>query len=254
MIRCVDSHCHLQSSPFRDDVGVVVAEAREAGVVEMLSVCISPSDAPWCVEAAEEHGLWTSVGCHPCHAAEWDSAPLERFAGHPRVVAIGECGLDYYHKPFDKDLQHDVFRRQIRIANAAGLPLILHNRDSDADLCSILREEGAHRGVFHCFGGDESTLDIALELGFHISFAGNVTYPKALFRELVPRVPLDRIMVETDAPYLAPVPHRGKTNHPAWVLDVLAEVAKLRGLDVRELGERVVENFGVCFPKTRSAA
>ena len=254
MIRCVDSHCHLQSAPFRDEVRAVVLEARAAGVVELLTVGITPADAQSGIELADENRIWTSVGCHPCHADEWDPKPLERWSGHARVVAIGECGLDYYHKPFDKDLQQDVFRQQIRIAKTAGLPLILHNRESDADLCAILREEGATRGVFHCFGADRATMDTALELGFFISFAGNVTYPKAVFRELVAHVPLDRILIETDSPYLSPVPHRGKSNRPAWVVNVLEEVAKLRHENVEELGNRVVENFGVCFPKTRSAA
>lgn len=219
----------------------------------MLNVGITPSDAPRSVALAEEHGIWTSVGCHPCHADEWDLQAIQPWCGHPRVVAIGECGLDYFHKPFDKNLQQDVFRQQIRIAKTVDLPLILHNRESDTDLCSLLRTEGASRGAFHCFGADRATMDAALEMGFHISFAGNVTYPKAVFRDLVAHVPLDRILVETDAPYLAPVPHRGKSNRPAWVLNVLAEVAKLHTMDIEELGERVVENFGVCFPKTRSA-
>lgn len=254
MIRCVDSHCHLQSSPLRDDARGAVLEARTAGVLELLSVGIVPSDADDQVAMAEEHGIWTSIGCHPCHAAEWTPEPLLRWSNHPRVVAIGECGLDYYHKPFDPVLQEHVFRQQIRIAKAAGLPLILHNRESDADLRAILRSEGASHGVFHCFGADRATLDAALEMGFHISFAGNVTYPKAVFRALVADVPLDRLLVETDAPYLAPTPHRGKPNRPAWVLDVLAEVAKLRQMEVAALGDRIVENFGVCFPKTRSVA
>jgi TatD DNase family protein len=254
LIRCVDSHCHLQSSPLRDDVGTAVREAREAGVVELLTVGITPTDAASSVAMADEHEIWTSVGCHPCNAQEWDSKPLDEWRSHPRVVAIGECGLDYYHKPYDKNLQQDVFRQQIRIAKASGLPLILHNRESDADLCAILREEEAHSGVFHCFGADRATMDTALDMGFHISFAGNVTYPKAVFRELVAHVPLDRILVETDSPYLSPVPHRGKSNRPAWVLNVLVEVAKLREESVEELGRQVVENFGVCFPKTRRVA
>jgi TatD DNase family protein len=254
LIRCVDSHCHLQSSAFRGAVSTAVREASEAGVVELLCAGITPSDTEGCLAMAEEFGIWTSVGCHPCHAGEWDPRPVERSCAHPRVVAVGECGLDYHHKPFDKALQQDVFRQQIRLAKQAGLPLILHNRESDADLCAILKEEGAERGVFHCFGADRATLDAALEMGFHISFAGNITYPRALFRELVARVPLDRILVETDSPYLAPVPHRGKSNRPAWVVDVLAEVANLLAVDVAGFGERVVENFGVCFPKTRSVA
>jgi TatD DNase family protein len=217
-------------------------------------VGITPTDAESSVAIADEHGIWTSVGCHPCHVQEWDPDSLEGWRSHPRVVAIGECGLDYYHKPYDKNLQQDVFRQQIRIAKASGLPLILHNRESDADLCAVLREEDAQSGVFHCFGADLATMDAALDMGFHISFAGNVTYPKAVFRELVAHVPLHRILVETDSPYLSPVPHRGKSNRPAWVLNVLVEVAKLRDESVDALGRQVFENFGVCFPKTRRVA
>lgn len=254
MIHCVDSHCHLQSNPLREDPGLHVAQAREAGVRELLLAGITPADSRWNVEVSQANGIWTSVGCHPCHADEWDRDAIETWTDHPRVVAIGECGLDYYHKPFDRDLQRSVFRDQIRIARSAGLPLILHNRESDLDLIAILREEGADRGVFHCFGADRATLEAALELGFHVSFAGNVTYPKATFRELVSEVPEHRLLVETDSPYLAPVPHRGKTNTPALVTNVLAEVAKLRDVDAAQLGERIVANFGVCFPKSRSFA
>ncbi len=254
MISCVDSHCHLQSSPLHEAAADHVAAARAAGVRELLVAGITPSDSEANLSLAQACGIWTSLGCHPCHADEWDPTPLERWGHHPRVVAVGECGLDYYHKPYDKVLQSKVFRAQIRWAATLDLPLILHNRESDADLLAILREEEAHRGVFHCFGADQATLETALDLGFFVSFAGNVTYPKALFRELVGRVPADRLLVETDAPYLAPVPFRGKTNQPALVVHVLTEVAKLRGDDPAVLGEQVVANFGVCFPRTRSAA
>jgi len=250
LIRAVDSHCHLQTTALRPTAALLVEEARKAGVADILVAGIVPSEIDSTLELVESLGLWCSAGCHPCHADEWDAVPVRQVLSHPRVVAVGECGLDYYHKPYDAALQAGVFREQIRMAIDADLPLILHNRDSDADLVAILREEGARRGVFHCFGADRATLDAALELGFHISFAGNVTYPKATFRELVASVPLDRILVETDAPWLSPVPHRGKTNKPALVMDTLGEVAKLRGDDSAALGERVVDNFRVCFPKT----
>ena len=250
MTPTVDSHCHLQAKPLRDIAARLVAQAREAGVQQFLIAGIQPSEIPDTANLARSLDVWFSVGCHPCHADEWDPTPILGWKDDPRVVAIGECGLDYYHKPFDAALQQRVFREQIRIANAAGLPLILHNRESDADLLALLRQENAHAGVFHCFGADRATLDAALELGFFVSFAGNVTYPKASFRELVSSVPPDRLLIETDCPWLSPVPHRGKTNHPALVTHVLDEVAKLRGQDPESLGRQVVANFGVCFPKT----
>jgi len=250
VIPSVDSHCHLQAKPLRDIAERLVAQARAAGVAQLLIAGIQPSEIPETVSLAESLGVWFSVGCHPCHADEWDAAPILEWKDHPRVVAVGECGLDYYHKPFDAALQQRVFREQIRIANAAGLPLILHNRESDADLVALLRQEKASSGVFHCFGADRATLDAALELGFFVSFAGNVTYPKAIFRELVSSVPSDRLLVETDCPWLSPVPHRGKTNRPALVTHVLEEVARLRDQDPESLGRQVVSNFGVCFPKT----
>ncbi len=250
MIESVDSHCHLQTSVLRPNAGALVDEARYQGVREILVAGITPSETDSTVELAEQLGVWCSVGCHPCHAAEWDPQPVVRWTNHPRVVAIGECGLDYFHKPFDAHLQEQVFRDQIEMAKEANLPLILHNRDSDSDLIRILRDTNAPAGVFHCFGADRATLDAALELGFFISFAGNVTFPKAVFREIVASVPSDRLLVETDSPWLAPVPYRGKTNVPAYVTSVLLEVAKLRDEDPENLGSQVVANFRVCFPKT----
>jgi len=251
LIRTVDSHCHLQVDALRSEASTLWREAQAAGVVDLLIPGIEPGQAGRDVALAEGLDVWCSVGCHPCHPDAWDAAQLSAWTSHPRVVAIGECGLDYFHKPFDAALQEQVFRAQIELARVSDLPLILHNRESDRDLVRILRDTGADRGVFHCFGGDASCLEDALALGFHISFAGNVTYPKALFRDLVRLVPLDRLLVETDAPWLAPVPHRGKTNHPRQVVHVLEEVARLRQEDPATLGEAVVRNFRDCFPRTR---
>jgi TatD DNase family protein len=166
---------------------------------------------------------------------------------------VGECGLDYFHKPFDAALQERVLREQIEIARQADLPVILHNRDSNEDLLRVLRDADFHRGVFHCFSADRKTLDAALELGFHISFSGTVTFRKAAVRDLVPLVPSDRLLVETDAPWLAPHPHRGTTNRPALVRLVLEEVAFLRSEDPGVLGAGIVDNFRACFPRTAPA-
>jgi len=251
LIRTVDSHCHLQAEPLRSRAGEALRAARAAGVVDLLIPGIEPAQAADNVAQAEELDVWCSVGCHPCHPDAWDESLVRPWLSHPRVVAVGECGLDFFHKPFDAPLQERVFRAQIELAREADLPLILHNRESDRDLVRVLRDSRAGGGVFHCFGGDARCLEEALELGFFVSFAGNVTYPKAAFRDLVHRVPSDRILVETDAPWLAPVPERGKSNHPELVLHVLAEVARLRGDDPEELGRTVIRNFQACFPKTR---
>jgi TatD DNase family protein len=249
----VDSHCHLQVEPLRGEAVECVREAAASGVAEILMAGISPSETASTTSLAERLGVWCSVGCHPCNSGEWDAAPLLEHLSHPRVVAVGECGLDYFHKPYDATLQERVLREQIEIARGADLPVILHNRDSDEDLLRVLGDADFHRGVFHCFSSDRKTLDAALEMGFHISFSGTVTFRKAAVRELVALVPPDRLLVETDAPWLAPHPHRGTTNRPALVRLVLEEVATLRGEDPGEVGRRVVANFHACFPRTAAA-
>lgn len=245
----IDSHCHLQVDALRPIAEALLREARDAGVSDLLVPGVVPRDAARDVDLAERLDVWCSVGCHPCHCDEWDPGPLESLLHHPRVVAVGECGLDFFHKPFDAILQEHVFREQIRMAAESDLPIIIHNRDSDRDMERVLRDAGPSRGVFHCFGGDRRCLEAALELGFFVSFAGNVTYPKAAFRELVAEVPLDRLLVETDAPWLAPIPERGRTNRPALVANVLREVASLRGVAPSSLDRVVEDNFRACFPK-----
>ena len=251
-MRLVDSHCHLQVPELRASAAALVREAREAGFEEILVAGVVPSESADTAAFAAELGVWCSVGCHPCDADKWDPEPILEQIGHPRVVAVGECGLDFFHKPYDAALQESVLRRQVEIARSASLPLIIHNRKSNDDVVRILRDAGADRGVFHCFSADRRTLDAALELGFHVSFSGTVTFANASVRELVPLVPEDRILVETDSPWLAPHPHRGSRNRPALARLVLDAVAELRGQSASDLGDAVVENFHRCFP--RSAA
>jgi len=248
----VDSHCHLQVPALRPQAAELVREAREAGFREILVAGVVPSEAESTTALAAELGVWCSVGCHPCHVDEWDPVPVLAHLDHPRVVAVGECGLDFFHKPYDAVLQERILREQLEIAAQADLPAILHNRKSSDELVRVLRDAGASRGVFHCFSADRRTLDAALEMGFHISFSGTVTFQNASIRELVPLVPVERILVETDAPWLAPHPHRGTTNRPVLARLCLEAVAQLRGDDPRELSEAVVRNFHTCFP--RSAA
>jgi TatD DNase family protein len=249
MIEVVDSHCHLQVERSGQDTAELLRRAREAGVTTLLIPGVDLELSRSAGRLAQEHGLWFSAGTHPCDSGRHDSAGIRGLLDHPRCVAVGECGFDFHHKPFDKAVQEEVFRDQIRMAHETGLPLVIHNRESDRDTVRVLRDAGSPGGVFHCFGGDRECLEAALELGFFVSFAGNVTYPKALFRELVAQVPEDRLLVETDAPWLAPVPHRGKGNEPAFVTHVLQEVALLRGASVRELARATTDNFRRCFPK-----
>jgi len=249
MIEVVDSHCHLQMERSGQDTPGLLVRARAAGVTTVLIPGVDLELSRSGRRLAHEHGLWFSAGTHPCHAVDHDPEGIRSLLSDPRCVAVGECGLDFYHKPFDAALQEKVFRDQIRMAFEASLPLIIHNRESDRDVVRVLRDEGCPGGVFHCFGGDRQCLDEALELGMHVSFAGNVTYPKAVFREFVASVPQDRLLVETDAPWLAPVPHRGKANEPAFVTHVLHEVAMLRGDSPAELARATTANFRRCFPK-----
>jgi TatD DNase family protein len=246
----VDSHCHLQAPALRASAAEHVREASEQGITEILVAGILPSEAASTTSLAAELGVWCSVGCHPCHVDEWDPAGVLGHLDHPRVVAVGECGLDFFHKPFDAVLQERVLREQIEIARGANLPIILHNRKSNEDLMRVLRDADFHHGVFHCFSADQRTLDAALELGYHISISGTVTFRNASIRDLIPSIPSNRLLVETDAPWLAPHPHRGTTNRPALVRLVLEEIATLRREDPVVLGATVVDNFHRCFPRT----
>ena len=251
MIRLVDSHCHLQVERSGSDPAALMESARAAGVVTTLIPGVDLELSLSGRKLAHELGVWFSAGTHPCDTDKHDEAGIRALLDDPRCVAVGETGFDFFHQPYDAAQQERVFRSQIRMALETRLPLVIHNRQSDRDTVRVLRDEGNPGGVFHCFGGDRQCLEEALELGFYISFAGNVTYPKALFREFAPLVPSDRILVETDAPWLAPVPHRGKQNEPAHALLVLLELARLRGQDPKELGQRSIDNFCRCFPKVR---
>jgi TatD DNase family protein len=212
-----------------------VAEAAEAGVTRILTIGREQS-----VELAERFDrVWAVTGWHPHEAAEADIAALEPLLSHPRVVALGECGLDYFRDRAPRDVQRAAFAGQIELANHAGLPLVIHTRDADDDTFALL-EAAAVPVVLHCFSST-GRLDDALERGYHCSFAGNVTYPAAEnLRAAAARVPDHLLLAETDSPYLAPVPHRGTTNRPAYVMRTLECLAQVRQQDAREL-ERVIE-------------
>jgi TatD DNase family protein len=245
----VDSHCHLSFPELAGDLAGVLARMQAARVEAALNVCTTLEEFPRVLAAADSApNLFASAGVHPdtTGAAEPTVADLLRLAEHPKVVAIGETGLDYYRLPEPLDWQRERFRVHIRAARACGKPLIIHTRAAAADTLRLMREEGADQvgGVMHCFTETAEVARQAMDLGFHISFSGIVTFKNA--RELQSAaltVPLDRLLIETDAPYLAPVPHRGRQNEPAFVPHVAAKLAELHGLDVGEIATQTTGNF-----------
>jgi TatD DNase family protein len=245
----VDSHCHLSFPELAGDLAGVLARMKAARVEAALNVCTTLEEFPRVLAVAgSAPNLYASAGVHPdtTGAAEPTVADLIRLAMHPKVVAIGETGLDYYRLPEPLDWQRERFRVHIRAARECGKPLIIHTRAAAADTLRLMREEGAEQvgGVMHCFTETAEVARQAMELGFHISFSGIVTFKNA--RELQSAaltVPLDRLLIETDAPYLAPVPHRGKQNEPAFVPHVAAKLAELHGIDVDAIATRTTDNF-----------
>ena len=248
----VDSHCHLNMLEY-DKLGVdlagVMAQAQREGVGYFLCVSVDLETLPQVLAVAERYSnVFASVGVHPSHqdAAEPTVEQLVTLARHPKVVAIGETGLDYFHGKGDLDWQRERFRRHIAAAKMCGKPLIIHCREAKDDLLRILREEQAEQigGVMHCFVEDWPTAQACLDLNFLISFSGIVTFKSAeTLRDVARRVPVDRMLVETDAPYLAPVPFRGKTNQPAYVSKVAELIAGLRGVPVAQIATATTDNF-----------
>jgi TatD DNase family protein len=245
----VDSHCHLDFPDFADRLDSVRAEMDAHGVSHALCISVSLAGFPKVLALAERYdNFYASVGVHPDDAdrSPIDAGELERLARHPKVVAIGETGLDYYRTSGDTEWQRERFRAHIRAARASGKPLVVHTREAAADTLRIMREEkaGEAGGVLHCFTESQQTADAALELGFHISFSGIVTFKNAgALRDVARGVPLERLLVETDSPYLAPVPFRGKTNQPALVRYVAEEIARLRQVAVDEIAAATTGNF-----------
>ncbi|WP_178861808.1 YchF/TatD family DNA exonuclease [Thiomicrorhabdus cannonii] len=254
----VDSHCHLNILP-EDKVGninAVIKQAKELDVGRILCVAINPAQWHEVLGLAEAHAeVFAAIGVHPCEAPEVvvSDEQLLEVASHPKVIGIGEVGLDYFHfNPAEMDMawQHDRFRQHIRIAKQLGKPLIIHTRNSTPDCLQILEEEGARDvgGIMHCFVEDLATAERAMDIGFYISFSGIVTFKTALeLKEVAKAVPLERILVETDAPYLAPVPYRGKTNQPGYTRYVVEEIARLRELPFETVAEATTTNFKRLF-------
>src|SRR6266481_8482794 len=255
----VDSHAHLDGERFQSDCEQVIARAREAGVRSI--VAIGNGDGPAQVDCgirlAEKYDfIYATLGIHPHEARLADEASyqnMERLAKHPKVIAWGEIGLDYFYDHSPRDVQKEVFTKQMELAAAANLPIVIHCRPSDGgddaweDCLGLMREHWAANGlggILHCFTGNWPQAKSALDMGFMISFAGNVTFPKAQqIRDAALDVPLDRMLIETDSPFLAPVPYRGKRNEPAFVREVARQLGELRGLSTEEIGARTTENF-----------
>lgn len=257
MIGLIDSHCHLNYKGLAEDQDAVITRAHAAGVVGMLSIsCREPEWADVVATAERNPDIWASIGIHPeeaDHYPDIDATRLIAAAEHPKVIGLGETGLDYYYEGSSRERQQANFREHIAAARTTGLPLIVHTRDAEEDTLSILREEmgkGAFPGLIHCFTGTGPFADAAMELGFFISLSGIVTFKNAkALQEVASRLPLERLLIETDSPFLSPVPHRGKPCEPAYVADTARFLADLRGESLEELAAATRANFFSLFRK-----
>lgn len=255
----IDSHCHLDDPRFDGDRDEVLERAREAGLEAVMSIGTGngPPDLEAGLRLAERYDfVWATVGVHPHDAAKANGGTLprlEELSQHPKVLAIGEIGLDYYYDNSPREMQRAAFRQQLELARKLKKPVIIHTRDAWDDTFSILEEHWAPAGlagIMHCFSGGPREAERALAMGFYISFSGIVTYPKAGGVQEAARItPSERLLVETDAPYLAPVPHRGKRNEPAMVVETAKKLAELRGESYEEISAATTVNFyRVCLP------
>ncbi len=249
MVRLIDSHTHLDMPQFQKDLHGVIERARNSGVVAMITVGISLDSSEKALEIARKYPfIYSTVGCHPHGAHDLpgeEMSRLKELAMDPRVVAWGETGLDYYRDRAPRDKQRACLRQQVALARECRLPLVIHDREAHDDVIRILKDESAQEvgGVIHCFSGDWNYAKKCLDLGFYISVPGTVTYKNAeIQREVVRKCPLERLMVETDAPYLTPVPYRGKRNEPAYVVFTAKKVSELRNMPLDEISERLTEN------------
>jgi TatD DNase family protein len=250
----IDSHCHLAGEEFAADLEAVVERARAAGLSHALVILAADDDAE--IEQAQRVATaWDavrfSIGVHPHAAGTFADTPPaaaglveNRIDMEPAARAVGEIGLDYHYDFAPREVQQQVFREQIRLARRRRLPIVIHTREADEDTLRILEEESASEGVFHCFTGDRHVARRALDLGFHLSLAGIVTFPRALeLKEVARMVPLDRLLIETDSPFLAPVPYRGARNEPSYVTHVASVIGELRGVPPESIGQAARENF-----------
>ncbi|MBL6933738.1 MAG: TatD family hydrolase [Rhodospirillales bacterium] len=257
----VDSHCHLDFPDFEEDMDDIVARADAAGVKHMLSICTHVTKFDPVLALAEHYdNIFCTVGIHP-HNAEMEpevtSEHLIRMAANAKVVGFGETGLDFFYDKSPRDIQKRQFRAHIQAAREAGLPLVVHTRDADEDMAEILKEEagkGSFSGLLHCFSSSRQLAETAMDLGLYLSISGIVTFNKAdELRDIVRDTPLDRLLVETDAPYLAPVPQRGKRNEPAFTRHTAEKVAEIKGISFEEVATVTTRNFFSLFTKAKPA-
>jgi len=253
----IDSHCHLDFPEFAAELPAVIARAHAAGVGRMITIStrVAKYDVYRAIAEANE-AVWFSVGTHPHQAHEEPDVSVEQLVGlasHPRCVAIGEAGLDYHYDKSPRDVAEIVFRRHIEAARITGMPLVIHSRDADEDMARILRDEmgkGAFTALLHCFTSSRELAMTGLELGLYVSFSGVLTFKNSQeLRDLVRDVPLDRLLVETDAPFLAPVPHRGKRNEPSFVAETARVLAEAKGVSFSEVAEKTTANMLRIFNK-----
>ncbi|OXS73626.1 TatD family hydrolase [Domibacillus enclensis] len=249
-----DTHVHLNAEQFEEDVEEAIQRAKEAGVSRMVVVGFDRPTITRAIELVEQHeALYAAVGWHPVDAIDMkdeDLAWIEELSSHPKVVALGEMGLDYHWDKSPKDVQKDVFRRQIRLAKKVNLPIVIHNRDATQDIVDILKEEEAADvgGIMHCFSGSAETALECVKMNFYISLGGPVTFKNAKKpKEVAQAVPLDKLLIETDCPYLAPHPYRGKRNEPAYVKLVAEEIAALKNVSYEEVAEATMHNANRLF-------
>lgn len=253
----VDSHCHLDFNDFEDDFEEMLERARENGVTAMLNAGNNIGEIDNQLEISERYPfIYTAVGVQPHNAAEYPDIKAEDFircAAHKKIVAIGECGLDYYYDYSPRDIQIRVLKEQVKAAQETGLPLIIHNRDSDDDMISILGEEYQKKpfnGVIHCFSSSKKLADFVLSIGFYVSASGIITFNKSNeIRDIFAEVQLDRLLIETDAPYLAPVPLRGRRNEPAFIHHTAEKLAQIKGIEFEKLAQITSDNFYNLFRK-----
>jgi TatD DNase family protein len=256
-VRLIDSHCHLNYAGLVEREGEVLDNARARGVAGFLNISTRQSEWGDVIGAAERNeDVWASIGVHPHEAdahPDLGAAALVEAASHPRVIAIGECGLDYHYDNSERAAQRDRFQAHIEAARQSGLPLVVHTREAEEDTAAILDRAvrgGDVTGVLHCFTGSWDLAKKALDLGFYVSLSGIVTFKNASdLQHTAKKLPKDRMLVETDSPFLAPVPHRGQKCEPAFVADTAAFVAELRGETVEELAETTTANFYRLFPQ-----
>lgn len=249
-----DTHVHLNARQFKEDREEVIARAFEKGVGQMVVVGFDDETIPLAIEIAEQHEtIYAAVGWHPVDAIYYKDEHLdmlEKLTGHEKVVALGEMGLDYHWDTSPKDIQEKVFRKQIQLAKRVNMPIIIHNREATSDVIRILQEENAKDvgGIMHCFSGNITEMRTCLEMNFYISLGGPVTFKNAKeVKEVAKLIPLDRLLIETDAPYLAPHPYRGKRNEPAFVTLVAEQIATLRNTEYEELCHITTENAKKIF-------